>query len=366
MFIDRVKVRVRAGNGGRGCVSFHREKFVPMGGPDGGNGGRGGDIIFYVDPSENTLTRLHSRTWYAAGDGGNGEPNNRTGANGATIRLAVAPGTVVQDAGTGEVLADLVDDDQEAVIAAGGMGGKGNTTFATATHQTPRYAQPGQPGEERILLVELKVVADIGLVGFPNAGKSTLLNHLTSARAKVGDYPFTTLNPVLGAIPLDPGDEAELGRRSFESGKGSRRVRPRIVIADIPGILKGAHEGVGLGLEFLRHIERTQVLLFLVDVSVRREHEPEEAYLALRQELLSYKPSLLYLPRLVALTKIDEPLDPEEVLQIKNRLESIMASETPAPEPGTLHPVSALSGEGLEELRQDLVRTIIRGVGEGH
>jgi GTPase len=358
MFIDRVRVNVRAGKGGDGCVSLHREKFVPMGGPDGGNGGKGGDVIFFVAPGENTLTVLHSRPWYAAEDGGKGENNNKTGRNGESIRIAVPPGSVVKEAVTGEVLFDLVEDDQEEIVAAGGRGGRGNASFATPTHQTPRRAEPGHPGEDRDLLVELRVVADIGLVGFPNAGKSTLLNAITRARAKVGDYPFTTLHPVLGTLDLKPDEEAELFQRSGKAPvPGS--IRPRIVVADIPGILEGAHTGVGLGLEFLRHIERTKALLFVLDVSVGRDREPIEAYQALLEETASYNPDLLVRPRLIALSKVDDPLAEEEISQIETELRQYMMKESPRPLPGDVYPVSAILETGLEPLRDGLVKVIL-------
>lgn len=358
MFIDRVRVNVRAGKGGDGCVSFHREKFVPLGGPDGGNGGKGGDVIFYVAPGENTLTVLHSRPWYAAEDGEKGANNNKTGHNGASIRIAVPPGSVVKDAQTGQILFDLVEDDQEEIVAAGGRGGKGNATFATPTHQTPRRASPGQPGEDRDLLVELKVVADIGLVGFPNAGKSTLINAITCARAKIGDYPFTTLHPVLGTLEIKPDEEAELIRRSGKTPvPGS--IRPRIVVADIPGIVEGAHTGVGLGLEFLRHIERTKALLFVLDVSVNRDREPLEAYQSLLDETAAYNAELLSRPRLIVLSKVDDPVAEEEIIQIETELRVHMAQERPAPSPGDVFPVSAILGIGLEPLREALVKVIL-------
>lgn len=363
MFIDRVRVNVRAGKGGDGCVSLHREKFVPLGGPDGGNGGRGGDVIFYVAPGENTLAVLHSRPWYAAEDGGKGENNNKTGRDGESIRIAVPPGTVVKDQVSGEVLFDLVEDDQEEVIAAGGRGGKGNAHYATPTHQTPRKAEPGQPGVERDLLVELKVVADIGLVGFPNAGKSTLLNAITRARAKVGEYPFTTLHPVLGTLDIKPDEEAELMHRSGKTPvPGS--IRPRIVVADIPGILEGAHTGVGLGLEFLRHIERTKALLFVLDISVERDREPLEAYQALLEEIASYNPDLLERPRLITLSKVDDPLAEEEITHIEAELRGHMKDEDPCPTPGDVYPVSAILGIGLEPLREALVKVILAAMPE--
>jgi len=357
MFIDRIRIKVIGGKGGDGCVSFHREKFVPLGGPDGGNGGRGGDVIFYVEPGENTLVSLHSRPWYAAEPGGNGSTNNKTGADGECIRLPVPPGTTVSDSVTGELICDLVDETQEAVVAAGGRGGKGNAHFATPVHQTPRRAEPGKPGVERNLLVELKVVADIGIVGFPNAGKSTLLNAITKARARIGDYPFTTLHPVLGTLELDLAEEAQLLHIRNEKGIQSK-IRPRIILADIPGILEGAHQGVGLGLEFLRHIERTKVLLFVLDVSIHREHEPVNAYQALIHEIASYNPDLLLKPRLIALNKVDDPLDEGEIPEIVQSLQRCFESESPRPQPGTIFPVSSLMRTGLEPLCTALFEAI--------
>jgi GTP-binding protein len=362
MFIDRVKVHVRAGKGGKGCVSLHREKFVPLGGPDGGNGGKGGDVIFYVDPNENTLVTLHARSWYAAGDGENGAPNNKTGASGKDIRLPVAPGSVIRNAATGEMICDLVGEEDEAIVAAGGRGGRGNATFATSTNQTPRKAQPGEPGVELDLLVELKIVADIGLVGFPNAGKSTLLNAITSAKAKIGDYPFTTLHPVLGTLPLEPEEESHLTRIARQGG-ATTRARPRIVIADIPGIIEGAHEGAGLGLEFLRHIERTLALLVVLDVSTGREHEPVDAYRTLLDEIQSHNASLLSAPRLVLLSKVDDAPSQEEVDQVTTQLKEAMEKETPLPTPGDIYPISALFGMGIEPLRQAIVELTIRARG---
>ena len=358
MFIDRVRVRVRAGKGGDGCVGFHREKYVPRGGPDGGNGGKGGDVIFYVAPGETTLIQLHARPHYEAGDGGPGAGNNKTGRGGADIRLTVPPGTVAIDAETGEKVCELVEDEAEAVVAAGGKGGKGNAAFATATRQLPRRAEPGRPGRERTLLVELKIVADIGLVGFPNAGKSTLLNALTSARAKIGDYPFTTLHPVIGVIPLEPDEEAAL--LGIEKDAGNRRRKPRIILADIPGILEGAHQGAGLGLDFLRHIERTNILLFVIDVSSHREYEPVQAYKALVGELAGYDPKLLKYPRLVALNKIDDPLDSDEFDQVEREISEAMREESPSPWPGDIHRISGMRGDGLDLLRKSLVELIIR------
>jgi len=359
MFVDRVKVNVRAGKGGDGCASFRREKYVPRGGPNGGAGGNGGDVIFYVEPGETTLVQLHGRPWYAAGDAGKGQHNNKTGADGDSVRLPVPPGTVVLDSETGRVICDLIAEDQEEIVAAGGRGGRGNASFATSTHQTPTHFDEGRPGECFDLIVELKMVADIGLVGFPNAGKSTLVNAITKARARIGDYPFTTLHPVLGTLPLEPEEEAELVR--IQTGTGKKPVfRPRIVVADIPGIIEGAHEGVGLGLEFLRHIERTHLLLFILDVSIDREHDPMDAYLSLVSEIGSYNEELLNLPRLIALNKVDKPVEPEEIDEVREALLATIEEESPRPEPATIFPISALEGVGTPDLRDCLVSEIIR------
>ena len=296
------------------------------------------------------------------GDGGPGANNNKTGKNGATVRLPVPAGTIFRDNETGEVLCELVGEDAEAVVAKGGKGGRGNSSFATPTHQVPRRAEPGGMGEARDLTVELKIVADIGLVGFPNAGKSTLLNAITSAHAKIGQYPFTTLHPVLGTIPLEPHEEAEW-LKAASKGK-TERSRPRIIIADIPGIVEGAHQGTGLGLDFLRHIERTRVLLFVVDVSINREYEPLEAYAALLEEVGSYKAELLAYPRLVALSKIDQPLESEEIDLIEKDLRDCMNKESPRPHPGEVFRISALEGKGLEPLRRSLVELILRNIEE--
>lgn len=359
MFIDRVKIKVRAGNGGRGAVSFRREKYVPMGGPDGGDGGKGGDVIFYVEPGETTLIQLHKKPWYAATNGGNGQSSNKTGKDGRSIRLPVPPGTLVREVESGRILCDLVGEDEERVIAAGGRGGKGNSHFATSTHQVPRRAEPGKPGDEFELLVELKMVADIGLVGFPNAGKSTLLNAMTRASAKIGNYPFTTLHPVLGTLTLSVDEDQALTRIVTPEGETPTRIRPRIIVADIPGILEGAHEGVGLGLEFLKHIERTEVLLFVLDASVQRAEEPAAAYRSLIDEIRSYREDLLDRPRVIALNKIDDPLDESELPQLVRTLDEVNAEEEPRPIPGTVFPISAKEGIGITPLRDELVRLIL-------
>jgi GTP-binding protein len=314
-FIDRVHIEARGGDGGDGCVSFRREKYVPRGGPDGGDGGRGGDVVLVGDRHLTTLLDFTYRRRFEAGRGGHGAGANRTGADGQTLRLRVPLGTAVHQA-DGAGLGELLEHGQELVVAAGGRGGKGNTRFKSATVQAPRRATPGTPGETRRLALELKLIADAGLVGKPNAGKSTLLAALSAATPKIADYPFTTLSPVLGAVRVD--DD-----RSF-------------VLADIPGLLEGAHAGRGLGLDFLRHVERTRVLVLVLDASagdVRGDYD------VLLRELASYAPRLAERRRVVALNKVDL-MTPAEIEAVRAAL--------PASEPQL--EISALQRRGLSEL----------------
>src|SRR3954470_3707022 len=282
MFIDRVVVKVKAGDGGSGLASFRREKFVPLGGPDGGDGGRGGDVIVLGDANLATLLDFTYRDSWRAESGDHGSGANRSGAAGEDIVLPVPPGTIVRIAGTGEIIAEVLQDGHRAVVARGGRGGKGNAFFATATHQAPREYQPGEDGEARTLELELKLIADIGLVGQPNAGKSTLLSVISAARPKIADYPFTTLAPNLGVVQLSD-------NRTF-------------VVADLPGIIEGAHEGRGLGLQFLRHIERTRVLAFLIPID---SMDWQAEYDQLRGEVASYSNELAQKPHCVVFTKMD-------------------------------------------------------------
>jgi GTP-binding protein len=282
MFADRATIRVEAGKGGAGSVSFRREKYVPKGGPDGGDGGKGGSVFLLVDPNIRTLLDFQAERIFRATPGGAGSSKRSSGKDGKDLVIKVPPGTQVSDADTGESLADLVEPGTRWVAAAGGKGGRGNAQFATATNQAPRRADSGVPGEARTLALELKLVADVGLVGFPNAGKSTLLSSVSSARPKIADYPFTTLSPVLGVVRLDE-------ERAF-------------VLEDIPGLIEGASEGRGLGHEFLRHIERTRVLAFVVDVT---SEDPSAALAVLERELSAWSPVLLEKPRLVLLSKGD-------------------------------------------------------------
>ena len=282
MFIDRVVVQIEAGTGGSGNSSFRREKYVPLGGPDGGDGGRGGNVVVRADRNLATLLDYTYRDRWAAERGEHGSGNNRTGRTGEDMILPVPPGTVVRDADSGELLGEVLDEGDEVVVARGGRGGRGNAYFATATHQAPREWQPGEEGERRSLELELKLIADVGLVGQPNAGKSTLLSVISAARPKIADYPFTTLAPNLGVVQLT-------GHRTF-------------VVADIPGIIEGAHEGKGLGLQFLRHIERTRVLAFLIPIDTL---DWQAEYDQLRAEVAAYSAELAAKPHCVVFTKLD-------------------------------------------------------------
>ncbi|MCX7929178.1 MAG: GTPase ObgE [Chlorobi bacterium] len=287
-FVDLVRIHAKAGDGGRGIVSFRREKYVPKGGPDGGDGGRGGDVIAIADPHLNTLLNFRYKRHFTAGNGAPGGTNRRSGKSGRSVFLRVPPGTVIRDAESGDVLADLTTAGNHVVVLRGGRGGRGNAAFATPTNRTPRVAENGQAGEQRWLELELKLLADVGLVGFPNAGKSTLIATISAAKPKIADYPFTTLIPNLGMVRLD-------GERSF-------------VVADIPGLIEGASRGKGLGTDFLRHIERTRVLVFLLDPHVL---PPQEAYAILDGELISHNPALADKRRIVCISKADT-LDSEQ------------------------------------------------------
>lgn len=281
-FIDRVRIRVKAGDGGSGIISFRREKFVPMGGPDGGDGGRGGDVVVRGDSNLATLLDYTYRDLWRAEKGDHGSGANKTGATGDDVVLPVPPGTIVRDAASGQIIAEVLTSGEEIVVAKGGRGGKGNAFFATSTKQAPREYQPGEDGEERDLELELRLIADIGLVGQPNAGKSTLLSVISAARPKIADYPFTTLAPNLGVVQLSDS-------RTF-------------VVADIPGIIEGAHEGKGLGLQFLRHIERTRILAFLIPID---SMDWQAEYDQLRREVSQYSPELARKPECVVFTKMD-------------------------------------------------------------
>ncbi len=322
-FIDRVKVFVKGGRGGNGAVAFLREKYRPKGGPAGGDGGKGGDVVFVATSSKHTLLDFKYRRHFKAQSGEHGKGKNQKGKDGEDLLVYVPVGTVVKDAQTGEVICDLVEEGQRCLVAKGGRGGRGNAHFATPTNQAPRYAEPGEEGEERWVILELKLIADVGIVGLPNAGKSTLLSKLTKARPKVADYPFTTLTPNLGVMELDE--------------------TRRLVLADIPGLIENAHRGAGLGHEFLRHIERTKFLLHLIDVSDRRERDPLEAFELVNRELSLYSEELARKPQIVVANKIDALSDRSVLEELRKSFE----------ERGyTFHAVSVLTGEGLEELKE--------------
>ena len=319
MLIDLARITCRSGKGGAGCISFRREKYVPKGGPDGGDGGKGGDVWLEADPHVRTLLDCRERPQYRAGHGGAGQGSQKTGADGDDLVVRLPAGTVVKAAETGEVLADLVHVGDRFRVAKGGRGGRGNARFATATHQAPRRADPGEPGEELAIELELKLIADIGLVGLPNAGKSTLLSRVTRAHPKIADYPFTTLEPNLGIVALD--------------------VVRTFVLADLPGLIEGASEGKGLGLQFLRHVERTQVIVFLVDASAE---DPAGTLALLEREIARYSAALAEKPRRVVLSKADL-LPPEARADAAERLGL----------PGA-RVISAHTGFGVRELLEDL------------
>ena len=324
MFADRAKIYIRSGKGGDGHVSFRREKYVPNGGPDGGDGGHGGSVIFEGDEGLNTLTDFRHIRKYSAEDGEQGGKRNCRGKDGKDIIIKVPEGTVIKELESGKIIADMSGDNRRQVILSGGKGGNGNQHYATSTMQAPKYAQPGQPAKELNLFLELKVIADVGLVGFPNVGKSTLLSRVTNARPKIANYHFTTLNPNLGVVDLD-------------DGKG-------FVIADIPGLIEGASEGVGLGHEFLRHIERTKVLIHLVDAASTEGRDPIADIYAINKELEAYNADIAHRPQVIAANKIDaiyteDGEDP--VAKIRAEFE---------PKGIKVFPISAVSGQGLSEL----------------
>lgn len=284
-FIDEATIIVQSGAGGPGCVSFRRERFIPRGGPDGGSGGKGGDVLLRAAPGKRTLYHLQFKKEYKAANGAPGKGRQKSGRAGNDLIIDVPVGTVIRDAENGQILHDLVHPEQTAVVARGGRGGQGNTHFKSATHQAPRFAQPGEPALRLAIRLELKLIADVGIVGLPNAGKSTLISAISSARPKIADYPFTTLIPNLGVVSV-PGAEP-------------------FVVADIPGLIEGAHTGAGLGTRFLRHVERTRLLVHLIDAGILDGRRPLQAYEAINHELAMYGPNLADKPRLVVLNKLD-------------------------------------------------------------
>lgn len=324
MFADRAKIIVKSGKGGDGHVSFRREKYVPDGGPDGGDGGNGGSVIFVVDEGLNTLVDFRHIRKYAAGNGEEGGKKNCRGKNGNDIYIKVPQGTVIKEENTGKVIADMSGDCREYTILKGGRGGNGNQHYATSTMQAPKYAQPGQPSRELNLLLELKCIADVGLVGFPNVGKSTLLSRVSNARPKIANYHFTTLNPNLGVVDLD-------GSHGF-------------VMADIPGLIEGASEGIGLGHEFLRHIERTRVLVHLVDAAGSEGRDPIEDIKAINNELYAYSPEIASRPQIIAANKLDL-MPKEEADEITAKLRAEFEKDGIE-----VFPISAATGSGVKEL----------------
>ncbi|MBO1871636.1 GTPase ObgE [Lachnoanaerobaculum sp. Marseille-Q4761] len=329
MFADSAKIFIKSGKGGDGHVSFRRELFVAAGGPDGGDGGKGGDIIFEVDEGLNTLTDFRMKRKYVAGDGEPGGKRKCHGADAKSLILKVPEGTVIKDFETGKVIADMSGGNKREVILRGGKGGFGNMNFATATMQVPKFAKPGQPGKEMFVLLELKVIADVGLVGFPNVGKSTLLSRVSNAKPKIANYHFTTLDPHLGVVDV--------------KGAGG------FVMADIPGLIEGASEGVGLGHDFLKHIERTKVLVHVVDAASTEGRDPVEDIKTIMNELKNYDENLLKRPQLIAANKIDAIYDEEN-----DKIERIQAAFPDI----KVFPISGVSGKGIQELLYELVNVL--------
>ncbi|NLK29181.1 MAG: GTPase ObgE [Clostridiales bacterium] len=323
MFADRAEIYIRSGKGGDGHVSFRRELYVPAGGPDGGDGGKGGDLIFEVDEGLNTLSDFRYRRKYMAENGENGGKKRCTGKDGADLVVKVPLGTIIREKETGKVIADMSQPNQREVILKGGRGGKGNQHYATATMQVPKYAQPGQKAQELTVILELKLIADVGLVGFPNVGKSTLLSRVTNAKPKIANYHFTTLRPNLGVVDLEGGG---------------------FVIADIPGLIEGASQGLGLGHEFLRHIERTKVIIHLVDAASTEGRDPIEDINKINAELAAYNPEIAKRPQVIAANKIDVLME-DEVESVLQKL-----NDTFKPQGIDVFPISAVSGKGVKEL----------------
>jgi GTP-binding protein len=335
MFVDRVKIFVKGGDGGRGCVSFRREPYVPKGGPDGGVGGHGGDVVLLAVSHQNTLLPLRYHTEFRAPRGEHGGPGNRTGKDGESLEVLVPPGTSAVDEATGEPLGEVLREGDRLVVAKGGRGGKGNRAYLSNRNRAPRESEPGEAGVERWLRLDLRLIADVGFLGFPNAGKSTLLAAISAARPKIGDYPFTTLSPVLGVVEADD--------RTF-------------VAADIPGIIEGAHQGAGLGLQFLRHVERTRVLLHVVDASGLSGREADADLRAVLEEVRQWDPELLARPQLVAATKRDAVAedDPLPALRAEAARQGL-----------AVWAVSAAAGTGLRELKHALADRVQRARAQG-
>jgi GTP-binding protein len=334
VFVDEAKILVKAGDGGNGCVAFRREKYVPRGGPSGGDGGHGGSIYLEANPNDNTLLRYRYNREFKADRGRHGEGSNCTGHSGGNMILQVPVGTLAYDEKTGETIADLAEPGQRVLIAQGGRGGRGNQNFAKPWHQAPREHEDGFPGEERHLRLELKLLADVGLVGFPNAGKSTLISVISAARPKIADYPFTTLEPNLGVVNADGGT----GGHGTELGR-------TFVVADLPGLIEGAHLGAGLGIRFLRHVERTRLTVHLIDTSDSNVDDPVHSFQVINGELEAFSPSLVEKPMIVVATKLDATTDHTRLDELRDFCKQ-----------GNLefHSISAVTGDGVK----DLVRSI--------
>ncbi len=334
MFVDEVDIHVTAGDGGRGCLSFRREKYVPRGGPDGGDGGSGGSVYVVATPTKNTLVDFRFHPEFKADRGQHGQGSNRTGQTAEDLEIHVPIGTLVfeKEPATGEMrlLADLAEEGQRLLVAQGGRGGRGNARFVSSTNRAPRRTEPGQPGDERVLRLQLKLIADVGLVGFPNAGKSTLISRISAARPKIADYPFTTLQPNLGVVRLS--DD-----RGF-------------VVADVPGLIAGAHAGHGLGHQFLRHIERTKVLVHLVDVSGASGRDPVEDFETINEELRLFDPRVAAKPQIVAANKVDALDDPDRLMRLERHV-----TQRGLP----LHKISGATGEGVDALLEAAWREIV-------
>lgn len=320
MFIDKVKIFVKAGDGGNGIVAFRREKFVPRGGPAGGDGGNGGNVVFRVDNGLRTLMDFRYQKHFKATRGENGRSKGQHGANAEDLIIFVPPGTVIKDAETQEIIADLVEEDQEALVARGGRGGKGNIRFATSVNPAPKIAENGAPGEERWIELELKLLADVGLIGYPSVGKSTLLSVVSAARPKIGAYHFTTLSPNLGVVRLRDG-------RSF-------------VMADLPGLIEGAHQGVGLGHQFLRHVERTKILVHMIDMAATEGRDPYQDFRQINEELALYRQDLAKRPQLIVANKMDLPQAEEQLEKFKQNFSEEIE----------IYPISAETREGIDKL----------------
>lgn len=327
-FIDEAFITVQSGDGGSGCVSFRREKYVPRGGPDGGDGGKGGDVILVASSDRRTLYPFRFKHEFAAERGAGGQGRQKSGRNGNDLLIEVPPGTIVRDADSGEIIKDFSKPGESFIAARGGRGGKGNTHFKSSTHRTPRFAQPGEPGQFKRLKLELKLLADVGIIGLPNAGKSTLISVISSARPKIADYPFTTLVPNLGVVQA--GD------------------REPFVVADIPGLIAGAHAGTGLGIRFLRHVERTRMLVHLIDAAAIDPGKPLEAYDTVNAEIALYSQSLAQKPQLVALNKLDIPGAGEHARAFRAALKKRLK----------VHLISAATGKGIAQLVSDVSRRL--------